>query len=107
MADTGFVVPKDKQGRIAQGFTTDPDTCEPVRLLDATTAPETVDYMAADHLGPGIGPGTNYVPGPGDDFGLGFTVRRPTGVADVNGSEGDGGLLKSLVLQTITEAPKP
>ncbi len=40
MADTGFVVPKDKQGRIAQGFAIDPDTREPVRLPDVTVAPK-------------------------------------------------------------------
>jgi CubicO group peptidase (beta-lactamase class C family) len=40
MSDTAFVVPKDKQGRIAQGLATDPDTREPVTLPDVTVAPK-------------------------------------------------------------------
>jgi CubicO group peptidase (beta-lactamase class C family) len=52
-------------------------------------SPATVAFMTSDHLGE-IGPGpTLYLPGPGYGFGLGFAVRRQTGVATYEGSPGD------------------
>jgi CubicO group peptidase (beta-lactamase class C family) len=86
-----------------------------VRIL----APKTVDYMTADHLGPAIGPGTDYIPGAGYGFGLGFAVRKDTGVANGNGSAGDynwGGAYgtyfwvdpkEQLVVVSMTQAPGP
>ena len=47
------------------------------------SARKTVEYMTSDHLGPAIGPGTDYIPGAGYGFGLGFAVRRAAGVAGV------------------------
>ena len=40
MVDAGFVVPKDKHGRIAQGLAMDPDTRLPVRMPDVTVPPK-------------------------------------------------------------------
>ena len=40
MVDSGFVVPKEKQARIAQGLATDPETHKPVRFPDVTVAPK-------------------------------------------------------------------
>ena len=52
-------------------------------------SPATVAFMTSDHLGQ-IGPGpTNYLPGPGYGFGIGFAVRRQEGVATEEGSPGD------------------
>lgn len=39
MKDTGFAVPEPSWGRIAQPFPTDPDTGEPVTMLDAREVP--------------------------------------------------------------------
>jgi CubicO group peptidase (beta-lactamase class C family) len=51
--------------------------------------PATVAFMTSDHLG-AIGPGpTQYLPGPGYGFSLGFAVRRQAGVATYEGSPGD------------------
>jgi CubicO group peptidase (beta-lactamase class C family) len=156
MADTAFVVPKDKHARIAQAFAKDPDTGKEVSVPDARVAPKlecggacavstaadyarfsqmllnrgalegvrilapkTVDYMTADHLGPAIGAGTDYIPGDGYGFGLGFAVRKATGVANGNGSAGDynwGGAYgtyfwvdpkEQLVVVSMTQAPGP
>ena len=52
-------------------------------------SPKTVAYMTSDHLGEGIVPGPYYLPGPGYGFGLGFAVRRTTGVATDGGTAGD------------------
>ncbi len=49
---------------------------------------KTVEYMTSDHLGPVTGAG-DYLPGPGYGFGLGFAVRRETGLASLTGSAGD------------------
>ena len=90
-------------------------TLDGVRLLGR----KTVEYMTSDHLGPAIGPGTDYIPGPGYGFGLGFAVRRAAGVADLNGSAGDfnwGGAYgtyfwvdpkEELVVVSMTQAPGP
>ena len=52
-------------------------------------SPATVAFMTSDHLGQ-IGPGpTNYLPGPGYGFGLGFAVRRQEGIATEAGSPRD------------------
>ena len=40
MSDTGFWVPKDKQSRIAQPLALDPDTKQPIRLIDVTGPPK-------------------------------------------------------------------
>jgi len=49
---------------------------------------KTVEYMTSDHLGTVTGAG-DYLPGPGYGFGLGFAVRRETGLANLTGSAGD------------------
>jgi CubicO group peptidase (beta-lactamase class C family) len=51
--------------------------------------PKTVAYMTSDHTAGVIVPGPYYLPGPGYGFGLGFAVRRETGVALTAGSVGD------------------
>ena len=52
--------------------------------------PKTVAYMTSDHLGEKLtGAGPSYLPGEGYGFGLGFAVRRETGLAPVPGSVGD------------------
>jgi CubicO group peptidase (beta-lactamase class C family) len=53
-------------------------------------SPHTVAQMASNHLHPGIAiPPAAYIPGPGYSFGLGFAVRRETGIADMSGSAGE------------------
>ena len=52
-----------------------------VRLLGS----KTVEYMTADHLG------TIPIDAPGLGFGLGFQVRRSTGIANIPGSFGEYG----------------
>jgi CubicO group peptidase (beta-lactamase class C family) len=52
-------------------------------------SPKTVAYMTSDHVGDGIAPGPTYLPGPGYGFGLGFAVRRSTGLAAFPGTIGD------------------
>lgn len=56
-----------------------------VRIL----GPRTVQYMVADHLGSDIGRGTNYLPGPGYGFGLGFATRLATGESNWPGTVGE------------------
>jgi CubicO group peptidase (beta-lactamase class C family) len=51
--------------------------------------PKTLAYMTSDHLAGVITPGPYYLPGPGYGFGLGFAVRKETGVALTTGSVGD------------------
>jgi len=52
-------------------------------------SPTTVASMTSDQLGQ-IGPGpTGFSPAPGYGFGLGFAVRRQTGLAPFAGSAGD------------------
>jgi len=77
---------------------------------------KTVEYMTSDHLGPITGAG-DYLPGPGYGFGLGFAVRRDTGVASLTGTAGDynwGGAYgtafwidpkEQLVVVSMTQAP--
>jgi CubicO group peptidase (beta-lactamase class C family) len=55
------------------------------RILGART----VAWMTSNHLNPAIGPGSNYLPGPGHGFGLGFAVRLDSGLSDWPGSVGD------------------
>lgn len=50
---------------------------------------KTVAYMTSDHTAGVITPGPYYLPGPGYGFGLGFAVRKETGVAPSPGSPGD------------------
>jgi CubicO group peptidase (beta-lactamase class C family) len=59
----------------------DRGTLDGVRIL----GPKTVEFMTADALGPEIHNG----PRDGYGFGLGFAVRRASGVAVVPGSPGD------------------
>lgn len=57
-----------------------------VRIL----GPRTVAFMASDHvLTDGISRGTNWLPGNGYGFGLGFAVRRDTGASEWPGSIGE------------------
>jgi len=77
---------------------------------------KTVEYMTSDHLGSITGAG-DYLPGPGYGFGLGFAVRRETGLASLTGTEGDynwGGAYgtafwvdprEQLVVVAMTQAP--
>lgn len=58
---------------------------EGVRLLGRNS----VEYMTSDHLGSIPKEGPRYFPGPGNGFGLGFTVREVAGVANLPGSVGD------------------
>lgn len=51
--------------------------------------PRTVGYMASNHVGPNIGVGTVWNPGSGYGFGLGFGVRKETGLTEWPGSAGD------------------
>ncbi len=51
-------------------------------------SPATVAYMTSDHVA-GIGLGSAYLPGDGYGFGLGFQVRRDTGLSPVPGTAGD------------------
>src|SRR5256714_7655781 len=51
--------------------------------------PKTLAYMTSDHTAGVITPGPYYLPGPGYGFGLGFAVRKETGVAASPGSAGD------------------
>lgn len=90
-------------------------TLDGTRLLGR----KTVEYMTSDHLGTAIGTGTDYIPGAGYGFGLGFAVRRAAGLADLNGSAGDfnwGGAYgtyfwvdpkEELVVVSMTQAPGP
>ena len=55
-----------------------------VRLLSRTT----VKYMTADHLGDARFSGSTTLPA-GTGFGLGFAVRRETGLFEVTGSAGE------------------
>jgi len=55
-----------------------------VRLL----SPTTVAYMTADHLGEARFSGATTLPA-GTGFGLGFAVRRETGLFEVTGSKGE------------------
>jgi CubicO group peptidase (beta-lactamase class C family) len=123
MVDTDFFAPPEKQDRLAEPFSSDPDSGEPVRLINVRERPrfesgggglvstvmdyarfcqmlanggclgstrllsrKTVEFMTADHLG-GI-KGTSDLLAPGYGFGLGFTVRLVTGMAQVPGSVG-------------------
>lgn len=52
-------------------------------------SPKTVAYMTTDHLGDKIALGPAYLPGEGYGFGLGFAVRKNTGVSPVPGTVGD------------------
>ncbi len=58
---------------------------EGARILGSRT----VAYMASNHVGPNIGVGTVWNPGNGYGFGLGFAVRKETGLAEWPGSIGD------------------
>lgn len=58
--------------------------CGGVRLV----SPATLDFMLCDHLGPEVEIGPEFLP-PGYGFGLGFAVRRTTGIAPFPGTAGD------------------
>jgi CubicO group peptidase (beta-lactamase class C family) len=51
--------------------------------------PKTIAYMTSDHTAGVIVPGPYYLPGPGYGFGLGFAVRKESGVAQSAGTVGD------------------
>ena len=125
MADSSFLVPKEKLGRLAQPFAKDPATWSPINLLDVTVpqkndaggagsagtagdyvrflqmmlnggqldgvrllSPTTVKYMTSDHLGDIKSSGFVALP-PAIGFGLGFAVRRETGLFEVTGTAGE------------------
>lgn len=56
-----------------------------VRLLSR----KSVSLMAADHMGPEIGRGPGYLPGPGHGFGLTVSVRTQEGQVSTPGSVGE------------------
>ena len=124
MTDTAFLVPKEKEGRLAQPFAIDQPTGKPITLLNVTVVQKndaggagaagstsdyarfllmllndgqldgarmlsrtTVAYMTSDHLGP-IKPAIPLLQ-PGYGFGLGFAVRKDSGVNSVPGSAGE------------------
>ena len=126
MDDTGFSAPPDRHDRLAEPFADDPDTGEPVNLIETRIAPsfesgggglvstiedyarflqmlslggaldgvailgrKTIAFMAADHLGPEVRNGTPFLLPPGHGFGLGFAVRRQTGLAPTPGTPGE------------------
>lgn len=51
--------------------------------------PKTLAFMTSDHLGSVIVPGPYYLPGAGYGFGLGFGVRKDTGLVATAGSPGE------------------
>jgi CubicO group peptidase (beta-lactamase class C family) len=73
--------------------------------------------MTADHLGAAATGAGDYLPGPGYGFGLGFAVRRETGLANATGTAGEynwGGAYgtafwvdpkEQLVVVSMTQAP--
>jgi CubicO group peptidase (beta-lactamase class C family) len=123
MKDTAFNVPREKLPRLAEPFANDPDTGEPVTMLDAredaafesgggglfgTTqdyirflammrgkgsfegerlvSRKTIEWMTSDHLG--STPAYNDLLIPGYGFGLGFAVRKETGMGPQPGTVG-------------------
>jgi CubicO group peptidase (beta-lactamase class C family) len=56
-----------------------------VRIL----GPRTVAYMTTNHVWPSISPGSNYIPGPGYGFGLGFATRLDLGQSEWPGNPGE------------------
>jgi len=54
-------------------------------------SPKIFAWMASNHVSPstGISPGSQYLPGPGFGFGLGFAVREEQGASTVPGSVGE------------------
>ncbi len=50
---------------------------------------KTLEFMTADHLGPHVRIGTNFLLQPGHGFGLGFAVRRDAGMAPTPGTPGE------------------
>jgi CubicO group peptidase (beta-lactamase class C family) len=115
MKDSGFWVEDASQhARIAQPFDVDPDTKQPIELLEVRKKPSFFsggggmvstarDYLrfaqamlnggtldGARILAPRTAVrGPNYTPGPGYGFGLGFAVRIAEGEAVTAGSIGD------------------
>jgi CubicO group peptidase (beta-lactamase class C family) len=51
--------------------------------------PKTVAMMTANHLGPTVNTASAYLPGDGYGFGLGFSVRKETGLSPLPGTAGD------------------
>ena len=127
MLETGFSVPPDKNHRIAEPFTKDPDGGIQLKLINIQDPPKfesgggglvstahdyarflqfmlnkgeldgvrllsthTVDFMTADHLGdlPISAASAGTLLPPGHGFGLGFAVRKETGISTVPGSAG-------------------
>ena len=105
MTDTAFLVPNGKAARLAQPFAKDPVSGDTVKLLDVTVAQKndgqldrvrilgraTVAQMTSDHLGAHLGDirvASPILPR-GYGFGLGFAVRKETGVNWVTGSAGE------------------
>jgi CubicO group peptidase (beta-lactamase class C family) len=51
--------------------------------------PKTIAMMTSDHIGAGVNTGSAYLPGEGYGFGLGFAVRKETGLSPIPGTAGD------------------
>ncbi len=52
-------------------------------------SPETIAFMASDHLSPTVDKSKLYLPGPGYGFGLGFAVRTSEGLAAFPSNPGE------------------
>jgi CubicO group peptidase (beta-lactamase class C family) len=52
-------------------------------------SPETIAFMASDHLGPTVEKGKLFLPGPGYTFGLGFAVRMGEGLSAFPSNPGE------------------
>jgi CubicO group peptidase (beta-lactamase class C family) len=50
---------------------------------------KTIEFITADHLGPEVRIGTKFLLSPGHGFGLGFAVRRESGMAPTPGTPGE------------------
>jgi CubicO group peptidase (beta-lactamase class C family) len=51
--------------------------------------PKTIAMMTSDHIGAAVNTGSAYLPGEGYGFGLGFAVRKETGLSPIPGTAGD------------------
>jgi CubicO group peptidase (beta-lactamase class C family) len=84
MWDSGFFVPQEKMGRLAQPL---PDT--PTKLIDVAAPPPNDSGGAGGVSSTPVTPGMLLLGTPGYTFGLGFAVRQGAGVAGVPGSAGE------------------
>src|SRR5207253_483634 len=101
MTDTGFVVPADKKGRLAQALAIDPDTGKEIKLFDPTTTPKF-------ECGGGCGVSTAGDYNRDRAIGTGFRIEPREELTVVFMAQAPGPirvhyrqLLKTLVLQAI------